>query len=111
MRRVLLAALMCVAAWASGYRDTAAPPSFDGARHVAHIRSLDGHAGDPAPATDVWQSARAAVVVPGWRLDGHHADLPAAAPARASRLAITTPATPGRSPSARPHTFDLPLLI
>ena len=134
LRRVLLAALVCVAVWASGHRSeaVAAPPTVgvlngavaapsavgvmkdavaDSAGRAAHLGPLDGHAGNPARSTDVWQSARAVVAVQTWRLDGHPADIPAATPAHAARVRRAASPAPRRSPPAAPHTFDLPLLI
>jgi hypothetical protein len=121
LRRVLLAALMCVVAWASGHPSgAAAAPSVrgvtndaatDSAGHATHLRPLDGHAGDPARSTDVWQSSGALVVVHTWRLDGHHAEIPAVAPAHGSGVDRAASPASRRSPPAPPHTFDLPLLI
>ena len=121
LRRVLLAALMCVAVWASGHRSGAtAAPSVRGvingavtgsAGHAAHLRPVGGPAGNPARSTDVWQSAGAAVVGHTWRLDGHDTEIPAVTPTHASGVPRTAPPAPRRSPPAPPHTFDLPLLI
>jgi hypothetical protein len=110
LRRVLLATLVCVAVWAWG----PGPETHVAAvstSHLAHPRSFDGHSSEPARSTDVWQSAGAVVAVHTWRLDGPDADLPAAAPHRASHSSRTTSPALRRSPPSPPHTFDLPLLI
>jgi len=83
----------------------------DSADLAVHLRPVDGHAGNPAGSTDVWQSAGAAVAVHSWRLDGHHAEVPAVTPAHASGGRRTASPAPRRAPPAASHTFDLPLLI
>lgn len=106
LRRVLLAALVCVAVWVSGHRsEGVAAPS------ATFLQPLDGHAGNPARSTDVRQSAGAAVAVQTWRLPGHPAEIPATTPAHAPRVRHAASSAPRRSPPRAPHTFDLPLLI
>ena len=106
LRSVLLAALVCVAVWASGHRSEGlAAPS------TTFLHTLDGHAGNPARSTDVWQSAGAVVAVQTWRLPGHPAEIPATTTAHAPRVRRAASSAPRRSPPAAPHTFDLPLLI
>jgi hypothetical protein len=106
LRRVLLVALVCVAVWASGHRsEGVAAPS------TTFLHPLDGHAGNPASSTDVWQSARAVVVVQTWRLPGHPGEIPATTPTPAPRLWRAASPAPRRPPPAPPHTFELPLLI
>jgi len=121
LHRVLLAALVCVAVWASGHQSgSAAVPSVrgvtngavtDSAGHASHLQPLAGHAGNPARSTDVWQSAGAVVAVPTWRLDGHPAEIPAATRSRTSRMRRAASPASRRSPQATRHAFDLPLLI
>jgi hypothetical protein len=120
LRRVLLAALMCVAVWAWGYRsgvDAASPVRgmlsavTDSAGHAAHLRRCDRQAGNSAPSTDVWQNAAVVVAVHTWRLDGHHAAVTVATPSHAARAPQATSPALRQSPPAPPHTFDLPLLV
>lgn len=119
LHRALLAALVCLAVWASGHRSdgNAIPWSVDGVPDVAvteapgPLPAVDGHAGNPARSNDTWQNAGAIVVVQTPRLDGHHADVAAGAPANASRVQHAAAPTSRRAPPARSHTFDLPLLI
>ena len=121
LRRVLLAALVCVAVWASGHRSspgvaavsnhgTTCGTVTDSTGHLAHLRPLEGRAGDPAHSADAWQSAGAVVAAHTWRLDGHHAELSSAAPSEGASAPSTRSQARRVSP-VPPHTFDLPLLI
>ena len=106
LRRVLLAALVCLAVWASEQPCVAVT-----APSTAGLHSFDGHTGTPARATDVWQSAGAVVTVQAWQLHGHRAEIPATTPAPAARPRHAASPAFLRPPPAASHTFDLPLLI
>jgi len=106
LRRVLLAALVCLAVWASGQ----ASGSVTASSSATGLHSFDGHGGHPARSTDVWQSAGAVVTVQAHRLHGHPAVIPAATPAPTPRVRHAVSSASRRPPPA-PHMFDLPLLI
>ena len=106
LRRVLLAALVCVAVWVSGYgSETLAVHA------TAGLNSFDGHAGNPVRSTDVWQSAGAVVTVQAGRLHVHPAEVPVATLALAPRARYAASPAHRRPPPATPHTFEPPLLI
>ena len=106
LRRVLLAALLCLAVWASEQPSGAVTdPS------TADLHSFDGHTRRPARSTDVWQSAGAVVAVQARQLHGHAAETPAPTLSSAPRVRHATAPAFLRPPPAAPHTFELPLLI
>ena len=106
LSRVLLAALVCLAVWASEQ-----PGGAVTAPSTADLHLFGGHTGTPACAADIWQSAGAVVTVHASRLHEHAADIPAATLVFAPfvRQAASPAFLP--PPPAAPHTFDLPLLI